>query len=573
VRFIYNQFLVLGGAYNGLFYPTNGVGATNCGAITLTMGSTVQGLFSGKLFLAATNLSFSGAFNSGLQAALVNVPGSGKPPISMALQLYPVWQDPTTQVMHSNVVTGTVAAGTNWASDLLAFRAFSGKTSSYAGNYTLLIQGSGAPADSPPGDGAATAVVGSTGAVQVKGNLADKTPLVYSTALSADGLWPMFVSLYGGRGLFIEWMGCDTNQTTITTTNAWLKPPGVPKDPINTNGFAISSPGLLSKYTPAAAGQNAVNWSVGTVVLEFGNLAQPQTNYVTVSNNIVGVTGGTISNLTFGITNKYGTFGGSFKHPATNVPVKFSGVLVQGDPINDVFGGGWFVGPNEGGSVRFESAAAEDWAPDSLALTILQLTPQAQGSLRLCLDTNTFSVHDNGEHGMGKYTWQKLGRNRGQLATTYDAPPEWVTNRIILDIVFTAPDAGTFACDQTGFPCASGTFSVLPPVAIAPESLAGETAVLTVTGETNSTVILSSAGTFTETQPPSLTASGTWNYTRYSGIGGLLLLNFSSPTSLVGATNWLECQFNTPTDGLFINTLQQPGRPIQEGYGSFTLTP
>jgi hypothetical protein len=165
----------------------------------------------------------------------------------------------------------------------------------------------------------------------------------------------MFVSLYGGRGLFIGWMACDSNQLDA----GWLKPALVPKDPINTNGFTVWPPVLLSKYTPPAAGRSAVNWTNGWVVLEFGDLPQPLTNYVVVSNGTVRVVSGTISNLTFAFTSKDGTFSGSFKHPATNVPVKFSGVLVPAASGNDAFGGGWFVGPSQGGRVRFESAEGD----------------------------------------------------------------------------------------------------------------------------------------------------------------------------------------------------------------------
>ena len=356
VRFIYNQFLGLVGAYNGLFYPTNDLGPTNCGAITLTLGNKLGGAFSGKLTLQGTNLSFASSFDSDLRTPVVNVPRARKSPLSMTLQLNPVWQDPETQLMHSNVVTGTVADGTNWACDLVALRAFSGRNYASAGNYTMLIGGSDGPADGPPGDGAGAVAVSGTGILQLKGNLADKTPFTYSTTISVDGPWPMFVPLYGGWGLFMGWMACDTNLPGVVTTNFWLKPSLVSKDPINTNGFMAQPLVMLSKYSPATAGHSSVNWTNGRVVLEFGNLPQPLTNDVVVNNNLVRVLGGTISNLTFGITNKDGTFGGSFKHPVSHAVVKFSGVLVPPASGNNAYGGGWFVGPSEGGWVRFEPA-------------------------------------------------------------------------------------------------------------------------------------------------------------------------------------------------------------------------
>ena len=73
---------------------------------------------------------------------------------------------------------------------------------------------------------------------------------------------------------------------------------------------------------------------------------------IQVSNNVVRVTGGAVSNLLVIISPADGQFSGSFR-PSGGPLTSFKGALVPftQSGTNSTFGGGWFLGTNTGGRV------------------------------------------------------------------------------------------------------------------------------------------------------------------------------------------------------------------------------
>lgn len=359
-NFVPNPFVALKGAYNGLFYPTiNGwpvpSGATNAGFITLHL--TDRGGFNGQLLLEDETLPFSGAFDIQLQAQ-VNVTRLGKPALTVNLQLNPEMLDPNTQDSETNVITGTVADGTQWASDLLAYRAVTSSSNHYAGAYTMLMEGCDDDGecfvnpDVPWGDSPAAVNVSHFGAIQMIGTLSDGAAISQRTAVSENGFWPLFVSLYGGRGCLMGWMSLDTNQPVSPLY--WLMPSSLPGC-WYTNGLAQWRQTLLTPYAVPPPGQNAVNWTNATVAIHGEDLPTALTNQVVLTNNVLRVVSGTISNFELSITLSNGLFKGSFVHPVTRRVTTFNGALEQNPseiyPLNS---GGWFLGASgEGGVIRF----------------------------------------------------------------------------------------------------------------------------------------------------------------------------------------------------------------------------
>jgi hypothetical protein len=70
------------------------------------------------------------------------------------------------------------------------------------------------------------------------------------------------------------------------------------------------------------------------------------------------------------------------------------------------------------------------------------------------------------------------------------------------------------------------------------------------------------------------TSSGTFTYASYSPTVALLTLKYTSPSSQVGATNYLEATFlyNTKTNGFLNGIYYSPsGDPSATGYGQFYL--
>jgi hypothetical protein len=309
--------------------------------------------------LGSATLPFSGQFNVQLQSQ-VSVARLGKAPLALSLQLQPAIYDAQMDETRTNVLTGTVADGVLWASDLCAYRAATGSSNAYAGLYTLLIAGcndwgrcfgDGAQ-DLPDGDSPAAVKITPAGAIQMTGTLADGANISQSTAASEQGYWPLYVPLYNGRGFLAGWMTLATNQCSSPVR--WLMPPSVPGR-YNTNGFGQDRQGFFTQYRVPPPGQNAVPWTNATIAITGGNLPKPAVqSQILVSNNLVRVISGTISNLTVSITAANGLFTGSFVNPVTGRVTSFRGALVA-DPETVIDSGGWWLGPQgQGGNIRLE---------------------------------------------------------------------------------------------------------------------------------------------------------------------------------------------------------------------------
>jgi len=351
-NFAPNPFLALKGDYNGLFYPADLMGgitgwadATNSGFFKLTLAT--NGGFSGALVLEGTNRLFSGTLDLALQAQ-VNVPLPGQPPLTLNLQLD----------TDAGSIGGSVAQNPHWTSPLLARRAAVGNSNAFAGTYTLMLAGCdggscfvGDP--TPLGDSPATVNVSQTGAILMSGILADGMPIGQNTVVSKDGYWPLYVAPYQGKGLLIGWLNfADYAGVSILV---WQKPPSDSNDRYYPNGFSTTRVALVRPYTPPLPGQNAVNFTNGTVVINSGNLPLGirLTNEVSIINNQLRVSSGSISNLTLAITPSHGWFKGTFLDPVTGRITSFNGAVLQSSPEwFSVTSGGWFLGTNTGGTIR-----------------------------------------------------------------------------------------------------------------------------------------------------------------------------------------------------------------------------
>jgi hypothetical protein len=353
-NFVPNPFPALWGNYNGLFYPADRTGgitdranATNSGFFSLTL--VASGGFSGKLVMGGANLPFSGALSLDLQSQ-ITVPQPGSTPLTINLGLDPDFR----------IISGTVGRGDQWTSSLLARAAAVGQSNSFAGTYTLLLEGcddDGACfsyAKVPYGDSPASVRVTSFGAIQMVGTLADGASISHSTTVSANGYWPLYVAPYGGRGILIGWLSfVDYGGVSMVV---WAKAPSAPGDSYYADGFSSPRAAALTPYTRPPSGQNAVNWTNGMVVVDSGDLPVKMTNQVAVVNNQLQTLSGSISNLTLAITPGSGLFQGSFVHPQTGRQTAFHGALVQ-SPSNSYYmdSGGWFLGPSgAGGTIRLK---------------------------------------------------------------------------------------------------------------------------------------------------------------------------------------------------------------------------
>ncbi len=345
-NFVANPFLPVSGSYNGLFHvddQVNGARHESSGVFTFLL--TGLGKYSGSLQLAGRRHPFSGQFDlAGHAANAVKRPGTNALSMELTLDLNG----------GSDRVDGTVtntAAG--WVAAFMGDRApsFPGtNTSQYRGRYTLLVTGED---EAGIGNGFGTAVVSPKGRLNVRATLADGTPVTQSVPVSRDGQWPLYVALYGGKGSILSWASLTTDPAPADSLYgelSWTKP-GLPGARYYPAGFTNAMDIVGSVYEPRGTNR-VLQIDMGTVTFEGGNLAGAFTNLATLGakNKLTNLT--TNQPLIFNITVPTGLFTGSVKVNDSGVDRKliFKGALLQRQNL----GGGFFLGTDESGPVRFE---------------------------------------------------------------------------------------------------------------------------------------------------------------------------------------------------------------------------
>jgi hypothetical protein len=386
------------GTYNGLFLASD-VSPDNSGSFTIT--TTGSGAFSGKLQLGSTRASLSGTFIGGV-AAVVAHPSKTE---SLNVQLQ--WD------ASSDRIVGTVSDGT-WMANLASDRAvFNGKSllAPQAGHYTAIIPGTNNTPATPTADGYGTITVTTAGRVTFAGTLADGTKVTQSTSLSTNGVWPLFVSLYSGRGSIVSWITfTNVAQSDFSGSLNWIKPASSMAK-FYPAGFTNQTAILGFVYRQPPKGVGVLEFSSGAVTLEGGNLAQSITNHVLLdSNNHVNNLDH--NKLTMSVTLASGAFHGSVTDPILLNSIPFGGVVLQ----NQNRGSGNFLGTSQSGQVHFGPAEGD----------IIQLqTVGSSFAPQVSYDTATASAFrwvwsDNSTSSSTNVTKQFPGRgNRQQLLTAY----------------------------------------------------------------------------------------------------------------------------------------------------------
>ncbi len=341
-NFVTNPFAPAVGSFSGLFMATNEVRHESSGSLTFKL--TDKGTYSGKLLLAGKSHSFSGAFDlAGRTTNQIKRSGTNLP-LSLSLEL-------GVGIGKPNQLTGSVSDG-NWTSQLRANRSvFNAATSPapMAGAYTCIIAGTNDPTIGPAGDGYAAGKIDLAGGLKLSGKLSDATSLSLKAVASPDAEWPLYLSLYSGKGSIIGWMTVTNDPVATWGTIHWFKP--ATTKGLHATGFTSQTVLLGSLHTPPVTKTNRVlNLTNAVVTFSSGNLAAPVDYTFTLSadNKVTSTNAG--FNLSF--TTASGLFKGSFTDPETLRKRAFSGVLLQ----NAGTGSGYFAGTNLSGWVLIEAA-------------------------------------------------------------------------------------------------------------------------------------------------------------------------------------------------------------------------
>jgi hypothetical protein len=328
-NFITNPFVSIDGSYSGLFYDTNGPAEESSGAFFTTV--TSSGFYSARAVLGALTYSFSGELPL-TGAVSKSIPRPGLSPLAVQFQVD----------LASGPITGTISDGA-WTANLEADHAiYSEKNKApQAGKYTLLIPGNINGSTPPGGNGYATLTVSTLGTVSLTGTLGDGTLVTSSGTVGSQDQWPLYISLYGGKGSILGWLSFN-NYGDMGGQIAWFKQPQKTAK-IYPGGFTYGTEaiGSVYKYT---AGFPVLGYAYGELSLINGDLEQDISEELTLWPQITAANPNTCR-LTVNSLN--GMFTGSVLNPGTDKMIPFNGVILQ----NQNFGAGLFLGTNQSGSV------------------------------------------------------------------------------------------------------------------------------------------------------------------------------------------------------------------------------
>jgi hypothetical protein len=322
---------LLKGIFSGLFSDqSNGVASASSGYFTLS--ELVDGEFTAKLILGGHTYSAAGMFGSS-GSATVKFFRPNLPTIKGSLQLD----------SSGDQVTGTLTAGP-WVAtvgaDLHVFTKSGRNAGDYAGAYTIHIPGVAIGDGGPVGDSFGTVTIDQAGVVKFSGTLADGTKVNQTSSVSDDGYWPLYCSLYGGKGCLIGWLQVVV-PGSIGGEVIWTKNAGADSKSYR-SGFTNDVQAAGAVYHKPSGSANALKWSSGQVILLGGGLSG-STNSITIQKSKASAAS---SKLQLDIVSPSGLFKGHMLNPNGGT-LQIQGVLLQ-----DVgYGFGYFINSGQSGQV------------------------------------------------------------------------------------------------------------------------------------------------------------------------------------------------------------------------------
>jgi hypothetical protein len=347
-NFVPNPFAPVAGRFNGLFYETSqppGVRHGASGFFTLTL--TERGAYSASLLSGGLKLAASGQLN--LEGRATNtIPRKGTNAMVV------VWQ---AALDGSDTLTGTVSDSmAGWSAELNGDRAlFNARTNpcALAGKYTLLLPGLPHDAFVPGGHSYGTVSIDSNGVATLKAYLSDKTGAAQKVPLSKNGQWPLYVSLYSGKGSLLSWVGF-TNRLTDDFHGLlnWSKP-ALPAAKYYPLGFTTNEQEVAGSRYAAPVGTNKILKLTGaTLAFTGGNLAEDTTLSVGMGPSSK-VTNAPPPKLSLTFTLSSGLFKGSYTPTNAGArAVSFAGAVLQ----KGTNAAGYYLGTSQSGSVTLQAA-------------------------------------------------------------------------------------------------------------------------------------------------------------------------------------------------------------------------
>lgn len=318
--------------YRGLFYEQEAVELGHSGSVTLS--TTPSGSCSGSLVMGNKKYSFKGTLSSS-GSGTFSIPRSGESTLSLQIQVGDAF------------ATGNITDG-DWTATVAAGRSVYNAASNPAprpGKYTIVFPGNANAAQSvvPHGDGYGSVTLSAAGNIKMSGALGDGTKISQSSSLTEASQWPLYQSLYSGKGQILGWLNFgDFGFQDISGRLSWIKNQDLAAK-FYPDGFNVELPATGSTYDPTLA--PVTGFSDGIISGTGGNSSGFSSQILFGANNRVTSFGP--SKLSLKLNTASGLFSGSATDATTGKALKFNGAIHQ--KLQE--GRGLFPGTNQTGKV------------------------------------------------------------------------------------------------------------------------------------------------------------------------------------------------------------------------------
>lgn len=355
-HFVPNPFLSIQGVYNGLIDTAD---HSSRGLVSVAVSS--KGAFSGTVRLDGAVFPVKGVFSAGLHYEGTLKKRAVSYPIT--LDLAPSGPDGAGHI--SGTITRPNLPSATVSADQAAYAKITNEVQlADRGAYNTLLPPSGGNLDPmyPVGIGSGRVTLSKTGAARLVGKLGDGTTISVGGVISKTQEWPLYASLYKGKGFITGSVAFDRSQplTDMSGVLTW-KSPGAAKRFVG--GFRGDSQLLSVKYAKPSSGERAFlldTAGVGTWAIDAPASASPARQAIGTD---LGVTLSTANKFAFTdsplkpkttVTLATGAFKGSFLDPETHKAVPFSGFILssKAERIKVDAAGGFFLRGDGSGSVQ-----------------------------------------------------------------------------------------------------------------------------------------------------------------------------------------------------------------------------
>jgi hypothetical protein len=309
------------------------------GSFSVTVSA--HGNYSAKVQLGGSKLSITGKLN--LQCTATNsIARKLAAPLAVQLRV-------GTNSTEIDQIFGQLTDNT-WVATMTGDRArFSSMTNPcpFVGNYTLIIPGQAGDPSKPAGHGYGTVKVATSGTTMFAGTLADGTKVIQTTALSKNGVWPLYASLYVGQGSLLSWVTFANHASDdLTGTMSWIKLP-VMTSRYYPGGFTNVVMASGSTYVkPVLTTNLIINLPNAMVDFSGGNLSSDFANNIALGASSK-VTNLSSNKLTMTFSTGTGLYKGTVVNPTTGATLPFAGAVFQKIEM----GYGSLMGANQSSSV------------------------------------------------------------------------------------------------------------------------------------------------------------------------------------------------------------------------------